>query len=134
VTWGTQNREVPLRKCATAHWEFKPIDGMGNMYLSMAALIAAGFLGLREQIPLKQKDTPVDVSTLSEDERENLGITERLPDTLQKSLDCLSENEALINMLGRELVDDYLAVKHAETEMLNQMDEQKRKNWLMARY
>lgn len=134
MTWGTQNREVPLRKCGTGHWEFKPIDGMGNMYLSMAALIAAGLLGLRDQLPLLQKDTPVDVSTLDAGERESLGITEKLPDTLQKSLDCLSENKSLIDMLGRELVDDYLAVKKAEMKMLNGMDEQRRKNWLMARY
>jgi len=134
ITWGTQNREVPLRKCGTGHWELKPIDGMGNTYLSMAALIAAGLLGLRHEIPLLQKDTPHDVSTLGQEERENLGITERLPNTLQKSLESLSEDEALINTLGQGLVDDYLAVKKAETEMLNGMDEQKRRIWLMARY
>lgn len=134
ITWGTQNREVPLRKCGPGHWEFKPIDGMGNTYLSMAALIAAGLLGLRDEISLVQQDTLVDVSTLDQEEREGLGITERLPNTLQKSLDSLREDGALVNLLGQNLVDDYLAVKKAEMEMLNEMDEQKRRTWLMARY
>lgn len=134
VTWGTQNREVPIRKCGPGHWELKPIDGMGNAYLSMAALVAAGLVGLRDQIPLAQEDTPVDVSTIDEEERKDLGITERLPNTLEKSLTYLSKDKSLINMLGQDLVDDYLAVKKAEMDMLNGMDEETRKNWLMARY
>ena len=134
ITWGTENREVPLRKCDNAHWELKPIDGMGNSYLSMAALIAAGLLGVRDRIPLTQKDTPVDVSTLTDEEREELGITNRLPSTLQQSLNCLSQDQPLIDMLGQDLVDDYLAVKEAEMKMLGGMSAQSRKNWLIARY
>jgi glutamine synthetase len=46
VAWGTQNRETPVRKIGPAHWEVKSLDGLANMYLAMAALLAAGFLGV----------------------------------------------------------------------------------------
>lgn len=56
VAWGTQNRETPLRKIAPGRWEFKSLDGTANMYLALAAVIAAGLLGVAERLELKCKD------------------------------------------------------------------------------
>lgn len=56
VTWGTQNRETPIRKISAGHWEIKSLDGLANMYFAMAAFLAAGYLGLRKKIPLTWKD------------------------------------------------------------------------------
>lgn len=56
VTWGTQNRESPIRKISPGHWEIKSLDGMANMYLAMAAFIASGYLGLKSNKPLVHKD------------------------------------------------------------------------------
>lgn len=56
VTWGFQNRETPIRKISPGHWEIKSLDGLANMYLAMAAFIGAGYLGVKESKPLKQKD------------------------------------------------------------------------------
>lgn len=134
ITWGTQNREVPLRKCGTAHWELKTVDGIANMYLAMAALLAAGLDGLHKRMALTQKDTLIDASTMSEQERRSHGITEKLPNTLTKSMEALSKNGVLKEMIGWRLVNDYLAIKTAEMEFLNGMDEQKRKVWLISRY
>lgn len=134
VTWGTQNREVPLRKCGPGHWELKTSDGMGNAYLAMAALIAAGLDGLRRDLDLVQQDTAVDVSTLSEQQRREHGITTKLPKTLKLSMESLRRDEILRELLGIKVVDEYLAVKQAEMDLLNSMEEHKRKVWLMARY
>jgi glutamine synthetase len=46
VAWGTQNREVPLRKSARNRWEVRVIDGFANMYLVLGAVMAAGLRGL----------------------------------------------------------------------------------------
>lgn len=134
ITWGTQNREAPLRKCGSGHYELKTSDGMGNTYLAMAALVAAGRDGLHKRMKLKQKDTLVDVSTLSEQRRQDLGITEMIPSSLDESLACLRENTELIELLKEGAVDDYIAVKEAEKAFLNTMDDHQRKVWLISRY
>lgn len=58
VTWGTQNRETPIRKISPGHWEIKSLDGLANMYLAMSAFLAAGYTGVREDKPLTIKDCP----------------------------------------------------------------------------
>ena len=134
ITWGTQNREAPIRKCGNAHWEFKTIDGMCNAYLAMAALVAAGRDGVQRKLELKQKDTLVDASTLSEEKRKALGITKKLPNKLELSLDALRNDEELAEVFGHGLIEDYIAVKEAEMKMLDDMDEHRRKVWLISRY
>ena len=46
VSWGTQNRECPLRRVEDGRWEIRCLDGLANMYFVMAGVIAAGMLGL----------------------------------------------------------------------------------------
>lgn len=58
VAWGTQNREVPLRKSAERRWEVRCLDGFANMYLVFGAIVAAGLLGLREEMEMELKDCP----------------------------------------------------------------------------
>jgi len=136
VAWGTQNKEVPLRKCGKGHWELKAVDGIGNMYLSMAALLAAGYDGLKTNLPLKEKDCLVDASKIGEEEREELGITVMLPNTLEKSLEALEKDAKLKKLLG-PVVESYVGVKRAEMEWLRTLgglDDEKRRVWLMSRY
>jgi glutamine synthetase len=46
VSWGTQNRECPLRRVEDGHWEIRSLDGLANMYFVVAGIVAAGMLGL----------------------------------------------------------------------------------------
>ena len=46
VSWGTQNRECPLRRVEDGRWEIRCLDGLANMYFVMAGIVAAGMLGL----------------------------------------------------------------------------------------
>lgn len=136
VTWGTQNKEVPVRKCGRGHWELKAVDGVGNMYLSMAALLAAGYDGLKKNLPLKEKDCDVDASQVGEKERAEFGITTMLPNTLEKSLDALQEDVELKRWLG-PVAESYIVVKRAEMEKLRALGalgDEKRRVWLMSRY
>lgn len=134
VTWGTQNREAPIRKIGAGHWELKQIDGLANMYLAMAALLAAGYLGIAHSFSLTHKDCPVDASTLSAGERQRLGITEKIPKTLEASLAALEENDDMCSILGIGFVDKYIAVKRAETKKLASMGDNERRIWLIERY
>lgn len=134
VTWGTQNREVPLRKCGPGHWELKTCDGVANMYLSMAALLACGLEGLRGKMELVHRDCGVDASLVGEEERRELGVTRMMPRTLGESLEELRRDRVLRRGLGGETVGDYVDVKRAEMEKLGGFGEEKRRLWLMARY
>ncbi|KAF7846480.1 hypothetical protein BT93_L4256 [Corymbia citriodora subsp. variegata] len=134
ITWGTQNREAPIRKCGPGHWELKSSDGMGNMYLTMAALLAAGIDGMDHQKELTIQDTSVDAASLNDEERSKLGITKTLPKTLQLTCSALATNEVLRAALGDTMIDDYLAVKEAEADLLSTMSKEERKTWLIARY
>ncbi|EXJ85602.1 hypothetical protein A1O1_05968 [Capronia coronata CBS 617.96] len=134
VCWGTQNKEVPLRKCGPGHFELKTIDGIGNSYLSMAALLAAGLHGLRQDLKLEMKDCAGDPTLIGEHERQSLGITVPLPNTLEKSLKALDKDKILRRALGYAVVDDYLAVADSLTQKCRAFGEEKRRVWLMSRY
>lgn len=154
VAWGFQNRETPIRKISTGHWEIKSIDGMANPYLALAALLAGGLIGLDAKSPLtvqectgKFPDAPVaatqptndagftvDAATLTDAQRSALGITTPLPKSLAASLAALDNDTALRGLLGPELVQNYSAVKRAEMARLNAMPERERRLWLLERY
>ena len=134
VCWGTQNKEVPLRKCGPGHYELKTIDGVGNTYLSMAALLASGLHGLRQDLKLEHGDCLGDATQMGEEERAKLGISVKLPNTLEKSLKCLDRDKVLRRSLGYAVVDDYLAVTEALMQKMRGFGDEKRRTWLMSRY
>ncbi|KAK5275339.1 hypothetical protein LTR40_013188, partial [Exophiala xenobiotica] len=127
VCWGSQNKEVPLRKCEPGHYELKTIDGIGNTYLSMAALLAAGLHGLRQDLKLEYKDCMGDPTGIGEEEREKLGISVKLPDSLDKSLKALDRDKVLRRGLGYAAVDDYVAVTESLMQKLRGFGEEKRR-------
>ncbi len=134
VTYGTQNREAPLRKVEESHWELKCMDGLANPYLALAAILGSGLQGMLDKEPLTIKDCLKDPAHLTEQERDELGISERLPRSIGEALKCLREDAQLREILGGEVVDTYLTVKTAEGEMLQQMDAERRRHWLIERY
>lgn len=56
IAWGTQNREVPLRKPGHLRWEVRCLDGCANMYLAMVAILAAGLHGVQTKMEMTLKD------------------------------------------------------------------------------
>ena len=158
VAWGTQNRETPFRRTAmpdgsTVRWEVRCLDGMGNIYLALYAILRAGLQGLADGTKMglrdcQSRDQPHpdaasrlmancvigNPSRLSEAERSDLGISQRLPRTVEESLGDLEGDNALRNALGDEVVRHYVAMKKAEQDVLNEMSESKRRVWLMERY
>ena len=134
ITWGTQNREVPLRRIEGSHFEMKCVDGLCNAYLVLAAVIGAGVQGVLEEKALIMKDCTKDPASIPPAGRERMGITQQFPKNIEEALEFLEVDEVLGEIVGRPAVDAYLTVKRTEAEMLKKMDATKRRNWLIERY
>lgn len=134
VTWGTQNREAPLRKVKDSHWELKAADGFANMYLVLAAVLGAGLQGILEKEPMTWMDCLIDPAELDGAARAELGIEDNLPSSLQEALGVLERDFKLKEIVGEDVVKTFLSVKAAEAEMLADMDPEKRRHWLIERY
>lgn len=134
VSWGTENRESPVRRIDGSHYEIRCADGFANMYLALSAILGAGVLGVTDHEPLTMKDCPHDPAKISQQEREALGIREKIPASLEESLQCLREDSQMRAVLGTSFVEKYLLLKEAEKESLESMDPVRRRCWLMERY
>ncbi|RYC65415.1 hypothetical protein CHU98_g817 [Xylaria longipes] len=130
VTWGTHNKETPLRKCRDSHWEVKVMDGMANPYLAMAALLYAGTQGAS----FTWGDCEIDPAKLSGEERKALGIKKQFPKNLEEALEALEKDDTMVKLLGKEFVERYVAVKKGEMELLNSIPEKMRRQWVIERY
>ncbi len=134
VSWGTQNRETPLRRIEGSHYEIRCADGFANMYLAVSAIIGAGLLGVSDAEPIALKDCQADPATLSEEQRHELGIRDNIPSSITESLSSLHADSQIQRILGPSMVDFYLGVKEADVEMLKGMDPVQRKNFLIGKY
>lgn len=131
---GTKNRETPLRRIESSHFEIRCVDGLSNPYLVLAAIIGVGLQGILDKEPLEMKDCLSDPSTMTAKQREELGITDQFPKSIGEALGYLEADEQLRHVLSQPAVDTYLRVKRAESEMLQKMEPKKRRDWLIERY
>lgn len=134
VTWGTQNKETPLRKCEDGHWELKLIDGLANPYIAMSAILAAGTNGIINKTPMTWSDCLADPASLNDKQRKELGISEMFPASLKHALEALTADKELIDLLNPELVQRYIDTKSAENAFLEPMDQAERRQWVLERY
>ena len=138
VAWGTQNRDVPLRRLKEGTWELRCLDGMANMYLAVTAMVATGLLGLQsagaETMHYSQLDVPVDPNRMDAAGRARFGVVQRMPSTLEEALLALMKDSALVEALGHGAVRDYVGMKEIEQRMLAEMGEAERRTYLIERY
>jgi glutamine synthetase len=92
----------------------KFIDGAAVPYLTVASIIALGYAGIKSQRELRLPDfTGLDSpSALSEQERQALGITQRMPLSWEEGRNNLYTSKPLRQALGSKFVDKYLAINH----------------------
>lgn len=134
VSWGTQNKETALRAISGSHFEFKIMDGLANVYLSLAAILAAGVNGVKNKETMVLKDCTKDPAKLTAEEREELGIKEMLPKDLQEAVWTLTDDKVMIDVLGADVIERYALMKMTEVVMLEKMEAEERKMWIMERY
>ncbi|EIW81762.1 glutamine synthetase guanido kinase [Coniophora puteana RWD-64-598 SS2] len=117
VSWGIDNKEVPVRLCnyafpASRNFEVKCIDGLANPYLALSAVLGAGLTGVNKGADLHVRDCSVDRAPgqLNEKERAELGIVDRMALSWEDAIAKLEADDELIDAIGRKSVDAYLAV------------------------
>lgn len=129
VSWGTQCRDVPLRKISAGHWEIRNVDASANTYLFLAAFIAAGLLGVQNSEPLLLKDSTGWSSTYTAEQRQSLGMDRPMPENLSEVLERLDANDdGLAGILGPEIIKQYVYLKKRECELVRGWDAKSRVN------
>jgi glutamine synthetase len=88
------------------------VDATANPHLALAGVLAAGTDGLRRGLTLPA-EVAVDPGTLDEEARARSGI-DPLPADLGAALTALRADPVLLEALGPERAQAYLAVKDAE--------------------
>ncbi|UBF27506.1 glutamine synthetase family protein [Kovacikia minuta CCNUW1] len=136
--WGWDNREAAVRVPSNpvppspTHFELKTVDASANPYLALGAVIAAGLDGIQRGLELGDPVT-VDPGTLSEAERQ-AGRMDRLPTHLGEAIAHLSQDKILLDALGPDLAQAYLAVRRTEWEALKDAELSEEVSLLLDRY
>jgi glutamine synthetase len=136
--WGMDNREAAVRVPSNpgtpspTHIELKTVDASANPYLALGAVMAAGLEGIRQRLTLGD---PVltDPGHLSAEERQANGI-DRLPENLAEAIAHLRQDTLLLDALGAELAQAFLAVRTAEWEFFKERGLDDEVSLLLDRY
>lgn len=109
ISWGIEDRSAMVRVKATrdegTHLEMRAASGLSNPYLSAAATLAAGLIGIQQGYTLQPM-----VDGPSEDNPD----LPKLPRTLEAALDHLAADDAMKSLLGEEFVHLFTTVKQFE--------------------
>jgi glutamine synthetase len=120
VCYGTENREAPIRitnvaSPASRNFEARFLDGTANPHLALAAVFAGGLIGLQNMMALEMGDCiSKSAAALTASERQALGITTRMPLSLDEARKNLEQDSVLSNVLGKDLVQSYLSVNKVD--------------------
>ncbi|KAI0479826.1 glutamine synthetase [Xylaria cf. heliscus] len=131
IGFGTDNRDLPVRKIDDWHWEFRMMDGTANPYLFVGAVLLAALDGLEKKTEVVWKDCKFLPDMMSEKKRIEYGIDKTMPVTLKEALDSLKRNTALKTWIGEDLLKWFVFVKERELEEFGRWtDEQRRVRFL----
>ena len=112
ANWGYDHRGVAVRVSAeegtAARIEHRVADCAASPYVIVAAVLQAARLGLENGYELPPAETGDGLETVN---------TERhVPDSLPDALAALEKDTALVDAIGRLLVENFIAIKQAEIE------------------
>lgn len=111
IDWGLDNRSamvrIPPERGEGSRMEVRLGDATANPYLIMAAMCAAAYLGIRDELeppaPLEGYGYDPDTAPI-------------LPSTLPAALDALEKDDVLTEALGEYFVTSFLQYKRNEVE------------------
>ena len=120
---GVQDREAAIRICPVSarkpearhrqfNFEFRAADAAASPYLALAALVAAGTIGLAEDLRTAPA-TEEDLSLLSPEALSARGL-KRLPDSLEAALAAFSADQTFRAAFPDRFPDIYIAHKLGE--------------------
>jgi glutamine synthetase len=111
IAYGDNNRSAMVR-IPYGRIEIRTGDGGMNVYLALAAIIAAGLDGIENNLDAGEPHN-INFFTLSPSDVAALGV-ETLPQTLDQAIDCLEADKVLAHALGERLVNAFIKVKRQE--------------------
>ena len=114
IGFGTENRDLPVRKISEQHWEIRMMDCTSSSYLFTAAVLLAGLSGLSEKgdgDDLAWKDCHVFPHSLDEGERAKYQLSDRMPGSLQEALEALKAEATVRTWMPEDLLNAYISVK-----------------------
>lgn len=117
ISWSHQNRSqlvrIPAAIGERVRMELRSPDPSANPYLAFALIIAAGLEGIESNLTVPQA---VDADLYTADEAVKSSLT-MLPYSLEQAI-LLAENSPFVsNILGRELLSRYIALKKEESSV-----------------
>ncbi|KAI4520888.1 hypothetical protein K525DRAFT_239764 [Schizophyllum commune Loenen D] len=131
VSWGTENRECPIRlanadSLTSRRFELRCSDATANPHLALAGIVAAGLSGLKDMQPLtlKNVESPLTPATMDEGQRKVYGITQRLPLDIAQARQKLQNDELFIKLFGTEFLEKYLSVNNMLGDILTQDEDE----------
>ncbi|MDZ4872260.1 MAG: Glutamine synthetase [Chroococcidiopsis cubana SAG 39.79] len=109
ISWGIEDRGAMIRVKATrdegTHIEVRAASGISNPYLTLASILAAGLLGVKNNLQLRPS------GEVTGEDNPNLP---KLPFNLDSALNALEADAEIQNMLGEEFVHLFKTVKRFE--------------------
>ena len=127
IGFGTENRDLPVRKINDQHWEFRMMDGTANPYLFAAAVLLAGLSGLSGKLDLAWEDCRVFPHSLDKEGRARYRLDESMPNDLLEALESLKADTEVKTWIPEDLLDPYIAVKEKEVETFQKMTADQRR-------
>ncbi|QKX61614.1 uncharacterized protein TRUGW13939_08766 [Talaromyces rugulosus] len=120
ASWGYDNKSCAVRERRPGLWEMRFSDAAMNPYLTFAAMIAAGVAGIESRRELTVKPVPhmLDPLKVSKDE---LGITDSIPASLEDRLARLADDNVLKAALGSRVLNEFVRLKRSEIEIASGM-------------
>lgn len=110
ANWGHDHRgatvRIPPERGAAARLEHRLADGAAPAHVAVAAVLQAARLGVVDELELGPPETG--------DGFEHVDATVGCPTNLGAALDALEADGALCDAVGKELVQQHLAVKRTE--------------------
>ncbi len=121
IAWSRYNRSplirIPLSPKENTRVELRSPDPAANPYLAFAACLTAGLDGIRNHI-MPPAAVEGNLYAMTEEELQAAGI-EKLPANLGEALDELEKDPVILNALGRDLAEKYIAAKRLEWKRYN---------------
>ena len=108
-TWGVDNKTAGIRAIVghptQSRLEYRTPGADANVYLVLAAILAAGTIGLTDQLQPPPETTVM-----------GWGLTDavRIPDSITQGIDALAADDLLRRALGDELTDYWIGTKRWE--------------------
>lgn len=116
VAWSPKNRSplvrIPESRGLSTRIELRSVDPSANPYLAMAAILAAGLDGIKNELtPPPQVDR--NIYRMNEEERAEHGIS-NLPGSLNQALKALEQDDVIKAALGEHIYENFKEAKEVE--------------------